>query len=550
MRSVKTLRNRLPRSLFKHSNDRRLEESPDASLLDLKESSSQSPTHEDLETPRVSPISRLPFDVLVEIFLYVHGDTASEGSRIAYSTFECSRVCVAWRQLALHTPLLWSRINFDTPAWTRHCLDRAKSAPLIVEGDLASDSRGAPSVVTQREEHITAVLEDHRERIKAISLVLPPRPTERLQRALVGGFPILVRLHLRVKNDWSVPAPTPNCYPRLHTLCLNSPFPRILRLTGERLAILDLNAAGIDAELPYLLSLLTQLTTLKLTIRRNIWGGPPTPPHTTTSLPKLRWLFITDFSEYEEPSRSGQLLGALALPVLQRCTLNLWHVPRTGRLLRGLLDTALGTHFPAARGQSQRTFLRVQYEDPTSTVRCRHMTERTPQHHLDLTFRSVASDGAARELVVAWHVDSIPEASVMVVIAELGNPKEPFQVASGPQIMYTPALQETLAVVDTLVLTNWMLHWYTESNLWTAFLNSLNNLSTLVLAECALVSEWEALLGDRAASIAFLTLDNDAVRYKEPHGYDELDSTYGTSLWDRSDGFWMYMARSVGWRLK
>ncbi|KAF7303499.1 hypothetical protein MIND_00578900 [Mycena indigotica] len=479
-----------------------------------------------------APINVLPSDVLLEIFSYAHGD--NDGDATVYCYVECSRVCVTWRQLALDTPSLWARVNLSSTLWMRRSLRRAKSSLLVVEADI---QRGQDIDLEVR---LVDVLEGHAEQIKALSVLLPEQPTQRLERALAGGFPRLIALRLRTdaKRDLPLLGAEASGYPRLQSLMLNSPLPNILGMTGAQLTTLDLTVGSPDAALLRLLAPLTRLVTVKITLRRQFWTPDITDvPPSQTVLPALRFLFVTDFSDEDIAIRTGTLLSALSLPALERCTVNLFRVPIKTQHLHEFIATTLQRHFAYA---NQRTRLRLQRETSIAPVRCQPPGQT--REHVDLTFQFTADDGAARELTLAWHVDGMGSASAARVIAAIGSVRD----LPVPLV----ALKTALESVDTLILSGWTPgeadrdHWRTLLVSWAS---PLTNLCTLVLGTCAGAQTWRALLGNR--DVVVRELDDDVIRFRKPAGYEELDSMFGVGEWDRHgvEGFHRYMTRSIGW---
>ena len=58
-----------------------------------------------------APISRLPSEILAEVFSFLSSSTWDKET--GYLKWTCVvRVCHRWREIALNYPLLWSHINF------------------------------------------------------------------------------------------------------------------------------------------------------------------------------------------------------------------------------------------------------------------------------------------------------------------------------------------------------------------------------------------------------------------------------------------------------
>ncbi|KAF7310091.1 F-box domain-containing protein [Mycena indigotica] len=143
------------------------------------------------------PINRLPPELLAQIFL-LHSEECPSND---ISRVSCSHVCSSWRQIAIETPTLWSRVIFTSQSWMERCLERTKSSPLRVEAELLSERSGAEFVLSR----VAAVLA-MAERITKIDLAfywMRTPPTEILLHLLVGPFPVLNSLSIRdCDNPW------------------------------------------------------------------------------------------------------------------------------------------------------------------------------------------------------------------------------------------------------------------------------------------------------------------------------------------------------------
>lgn len=113
------------------------------------------------------PISRLPVEVLLDIFVW-YIRTAEEAYPIhhhMYPDFELAapnlphlhhslkvitRVCSSWRTAAIHHPPLWTCVSLDYPRWAFQSVRRAKSAPIRVFGQQIIASRKLDEDLLQR----------------------------------------------------------------------------------------------------------------------------------------------------------------------------------------------------------------------------------------------------------------------------------------------------------------------------------------------------------------------------------------------------------------
>ncbi|THU78340.1 hypothetical protein K435DRAFT_973564 [Dendrothele bispora CBS 962.96] len=95
----------------------------------------------------LSPIRRLPWEILTLVFLFLECGEPSESSdvvtRVKPQAFQVSQVCASWRKLALETPIIWSNLLFDlagdyhrlqrsdlSGSFIRLCLQRSSQVPL------------------------------------------------------------------------------------------------------------------------------------------------------------------------------------------------------------------------------------------------------------------------------------------------------------------------------------------------------------------------------------------------------------------------------------
>lgn len=86
----------------------------------------------------LAPISRLPPEILAEIFCFFTSSTWNkEYGHLAW--IRVTHVCHQWRETALSHPRLWSHINFTKlmPTAMAEVLARAKMAPLHLEADFS-----------------------------------------------------------------------------------------------------------------------------------------------------------------------------------------------------------------------------------------------------------------------------------------------------------------------------------------------------------------------------------------------------------------------------
>lgn len=119
----------------------------------------------------ISPIRRLPFEILQLIFIHSLNweyDSTNLGSYrrrlISSLPFNVSQVCVRWREIALDTPRLWSEL------WTVNLssLDTSKPRYLHFLNEILLRSKAAPLYL-----HIVGIGNDISDTHPAIQLLMP-----------------------------------------------------------------------------------------------------------------------------------------------------------------------------------------------------------------------------------------------------------------------------------------------------------------------------------------------------------------------------------------
>ncbi|KAJ7936098.1 hypothetical protein B0H13DRAFT_1853792 [Mycena leptocephala] len=263
------------------------------------------------------PISRLPPDIVADIFLLM-----CERSVAEYSWIACSHVCLSWRRIVLDTPLLWSHIVFKSRAWVSACLQRSKSSLLVVSADTR-----LPLVETL----VCDVLK-MAERIARIHLKFPVL-SQRVLDLLSGPFPNLT--HLSIENysfcALNIPVqPDVPPFPALRSLfmCTNISY---LPPLPSQLVSLEIHCTGWQPvpwdSFALALGQLQQLCELKL----SGFSAPPSSHIRPISLPVLRDLHLSG-----SPKHCTQFIEVLASPKLRRFNLHLSNFDNLPALYRTL----------------------------------------------------------------------------------------------------------------------------------------------------------------------------------------------------------------------
>ncbi|KAF7298543.1 hypothetical protein MIND_00801000 [Mycena indigotica] len=376
-----------------------------------------------------------------------------------YSFFECSRVCVHWRQVALNTPALWSKVNFSTPKWVQICVRRSKSSPLIVECHLTDFilSRKQPTTP----QRVGAVLELAKPRIKEIFLYSHVSD-DSLLRALRGGFPLLTKMSITgiTAYSTSIGHNRELLYPSLRFLHLNAPIP-LLYHTGPKLRSLKI-ACYIDMLLLNALSVHTNLEELTIYLFK-AYPDPVLPEHPTL-LPNL-------CSSARSPSPSS----------LERCFMQYWQQPASAQ---SDVNAVLRTHFPPTASQVSLRFHREEFGLAYTAK------------NVDIGLRFSSQDGSAnighRELVFAWHEYPLVPTAFSVSLPSLPTTSRDMPFA------------RIMTSVETIVLDNWALASGEETLLWQDILSSLPALHSIKLRryEEGQIQKWNEVVASIPGSDA------------------------------------------------
>ena len=141
----------------------------------------------------LSPISRLPVEVLCNIFSLIEDNSIFYLGRSPESWSNFSQVSRHWRSSALSAPELWTKIPLSHPQWAQEMLTRSKKAKLTIRSGLFFDGLDPKKIGTVR-----SCLHEMN-RVEEITLTSLPRL-------------ILEEIFRDV----------PKSAPQLHTLCIDS----------------------------------------------------------------------------------------------------------------------------------------------------------------------------------------------------------------------------------------------------------------------------------------------------------------------------------------
>ncbi|KAI0055567.1 hypothetical protein BV25DRAFT_1783242, partial [Artomyces pyxidatus] len=88
----------------------------------------------DVHINALSPISRLPSEILAHIFLYCAAESTTWWKNGIWKGWAAvTHVCRWWRHVALGNPRLWRHIDLPlSKPWAQEMISRAKSAGVVV----------------------------------------------------------------------------------------------------------------------------------------------------------------------------------------------------------------------------------------------------------------------------------------------------------------------------------------------------------------------------------------------------------------------------------
>jgi hypothetical protein len=142
----------------------------------------------------LAPISRLPPELLSQIFMYVCGredwwsyDGQPRFYRGSMAWIKVAGICRHWRTVALQCPMLWVDLCLSDYHLTRKMLRRSQNLPVTVIGDLADHYR------TRKTQSAYLALE-HRSRIRALHIRGPSIRLGRFFSKMTGPYPLLESL--------------------------------------------------------------------------------------------------------------------------------------------------------------------------------------------------------------------------------------------------------------------------------------------------------------------------------------------------------------------
>lgn len=254
--------------------------------------------HEFIEVHKtfLSPIRRLPLEILAEIFAYCIPTYLRSSGRSLDAPLLLGQVCVGWRKAALSTQKLWSSISVSprrhfNESLAKVWLSRTISSPLSITLD--GEYHDLP-VVKRMWPGISRLIQ-YCDRWKYLEIRLPPPIIQRLH-SIKYRLPWLESLRIRTQISsypWSEKLDIFEYAPRLHILYLDHGVPHsVFKIPWNQLTELHARFEDVDGCLSAL-----QLTPnlMKCVIYCKSWGTASALSHhvPVVQLPYLLFFFVS-----------------------------------------------------------------------------------------------------------------------------------------------------------------------------------------------------------------------------------------------------------------
>ncbi|KAJ7056411.1 hypothetical protein C8F01DRAFT_1372931 [Mycena amicta] len=406
------------------------------------------------------PVNRLPPELLAHIFVLLSEEC------LVYDTSwvsACSHVCASWRQIALNTPTLWTKVVLTSQAWTDCCLERSKSALLKVEADLT----GWTPAILGALPRICRLLELSSERIVRIDLSFycTINTADPLIKLLSGPFPALESLSVRDRHDdwlWGVvdthfifTGPCVDPYPMLRELSVGKGSRLLLSLPPLiHLVSLHLDEVSWNDTWDCIANALDPMVNLdELSIGFLAPYMADDYPR-KVCLPNLRRLELNT----EDPANATKLLRALVLPKLREIIIELDTATETKALLESifsLVGPPLSMRLESVYGTDCFVKGSLPAHSPLPGYFQHAKLSFSPAHIKDLW----ASSKYCYDVCISWETLSLPDTEMGSILAAISE---------------IPAI----AGILWLVLVNW--HMNTEG-FWRDFAQRIPRIETLAI---------------------------------------------------------------------
>ncbi|KAF7376684.1 hypothetical protein MSAN_00085400 [Mycena sanguinolenta] len=306
-------------------------------------------TYVDAHQALLSPIRRLPLDILQEIFvacLPTHRNCVMSASE---APVLLGRICSSWRALALSSPRLWSSVHIvepDRAHWpaelqaqrveiTKAWLGRSGQCPLAIS--LFGDARPDPASTEHRSASVLETLIPFASRWHNISLTSTSSGLNSLSCITENDVPMLTTLEIsEIYRSAESPGTRWESFGLLHapnissfTFISGNSHPLTLPLQWDRLLSLSLDSSSafaVTSEMAVeIFSRCPRLQTCRLKVNDEVQSAVEESQGTILGFPHLQSLKI--ISVGIPINTVGGLFSRVSLPELQHLTL-LGHLGR------------------------------------------------------------------------------------------------------------------------------------------------------------------------------------------------------------------------------
>ena len=141
---------------------------------------------------KLSPISRLPVEILCNIFSLIQDKDTFSSAQNPKSWIKFSQVSQYWRLSALSAPELWAEIPLPYPRWAQEMLIRSKMAKLTIRSGYAFSTSNPKTIETVR----SCLYEMNRVEELELITTFPDLILEKIFRDLPKSAPQLHTLYI------------------------------------------------------------------------------------------------------------------------------------------------------------------------------------------------------------------------------------------------------------------------------------------------------------------------------------------------------------------
>lgn len=376
---------------------------------------------QDVESQYLPPVSRLPTELLIDIFRYhIPGPwTLVPRKGLPPTWIAISHVCRRWREIAIGYPHLWANIILSNRSWTTAMLERSKPLPIVIsaafEGrPLRAALLDALSQVSRARELVLEVtmlhhlLESFKDQpapsLESLRLVqsVGMSPCVLPDDVFGGHTPVLQELELdRVTIQWS----SSLLRPRLTHLEIRNPHRDFLPSMTQMLDVLA-TMSHLDT-----LILSNALPPCHIAQHFDI-----TNPNRTLPLPSVTKLHLVG-----TPGECSQFLNRVMIPVDAELIFECIHFPSTRdlTLIIDLIENAITRHMMAQRqGEVQTRAGAIESMSIGFSHNRKAWLVAGPAHPPS-TFLPSGKRTARIALSLQWNVDYLPVTETETLFSRL-----------------------------------------------------------------------------------------------------------------------------------